>query len=150
MLADGGSARPSRLSCPARDNWCRRCDRYRTWTHDQVTVGNFGRPAEYLPAVASWLVGCVSADHIVMARPAWLVMARLPSLGCGPLRDELAGPAHPPGGRVGMVAELLCHPADAAADTELLHGTANCRGHHVSGRSVGRLQPRGEQGHAAR
>jgi len=46
-------------------------------------------------------------------------------LGCGPLGDELADPAHPPGGRVGVVAELLCHPAGAAADAKLLHGAAD-------------------------
>jgi len=33
----------SRLSLSARDNWCREGDRYRTWTHDQVTAGKFGR-----------------------------------------------------------------------------------------------------------
>jgi hypothetical protein len=36
-------------------------------------------------------------------------MSRLMSLGSEPLRDELAGPARPPGGRVRVVAELLCH-----------------------------------------
>lgn len=63
-------------------------------------------------------------------------MSRLMSLGSEPLRDQLAGPAHPPGGRVRVVAELLCHPADAAADAELLHGAADCHGHYVSGRDV--------------
>ena len=42
-------------------------------------------------------------------------MSRLPSVGCGPLGDELADPTHPPAGRVGVVAEFLCHPAGAAA-----------------------------------
>jgi hypothetical protein len=31
----------SRMSWPARDNWWQQCDRYRTWTHDQLTAGNF-------------------------------------------------------------------------------------------------------------
>jgi hypothetical protein len=30
------------MAC-SRDNWCRECDRYRTWTHHQVAVGNFRR-----------------------------------------------------------------------------------------------------------
>ena len=49
---------------------------------------------------------------------------RLLPLGCGPLGDELADPAHPRGGRVGVIAELLCHPAGAAGDAELLDGAA--------------------------
>ena len=50
----------------------------------------------------------------------WL-MGRLQPAGCGLLGDELADPAHPPGGRVRVVG-FLCHPAGAAADAELLHG----------------------------
>src|SRR5260370_820399 len=47
------------------------------------------------------------------------------------LGGELARPAHPLGGRVGVVAELLSHPAYAATDAEVLHGTSDCLGHHV-------------------
>ena len=61
---------------------------------------------------------------------------RLPPLGCGALGEELADPAHPRGGRVGVVAELLCHPAGAAADAELLDGAANGGGDYASGRGV--------------
>jgi hypothetical protein len=35
-----------------------------------------------------------------------------------------------------VVAELLGHPAGAAADAELLHGAADRGGDHVSGRGV--------------
>jgi hypothetical protein len=48
-------------------------------------------------------------------------MSVRPPRGCGLLGDELADPAHPPGGRVRVVG-FLCHPAGAAADAELLHG----------------------------
>jgi hypothetical protein len=44
---------------------------------------------------------------------------------------ELADPAHPAGGRVGVVAEFLRHPADTAATTELLHGAADGDGYHI-------------------
>jgi hypothetical protein len=63
-------------------------------------------------------------------------MSGLRPVGCGLLGDELADPAHPPSGRVGVVAELLCHPAGAAADAELLHGAADRGGYHVGGRGV--------------
>jgi len=39
----GGGSFASIASVMARDNWCRQCDRYRTWTHNQVTAGHFGR-----------------------------------------------------------------------------------------------------------
>jgi hypothetical protein len=71
-----------------------------------------------------------------MARAAWLVMVPLTVDVLRAPGDELAGLAHPPGSRVGMVAELPCHPGDAAANAELLHDVAECRGHHVSGRIV--------------
>ena len=40
----------------------------------------------------------------------------------GHLGGELADPAHALGGRVGVVAELLSHPAQAAVDPESPHG----------------------------
>jgi hypothetical protein len=49
---------------------------------------------------------------------------------------SLVDPAHPPGGRVGMVAELLGHPAGAAADAELLHGAADGGAYHGGSRGV--------------
>ena len=58
---------------------------------------------------------------------------------------ELADPAHPLGGRLGVVAELLCHPADAAAGTEPAHGAADRRGHAFGGRSGRSLRRGGEQ-----
>jgi hypothetical protein len=63
-------------------------------------------------------------------------MSGLRPVGCGLLGDELADPAHPPGGGVGVVAELLGHPAGAAAGAELLHGAADRGGYHVGGRGV--------------
>jgi hypothetical protein len=53
----------------------------------------------------------------------------------------MTSPAHPPGGRVRVVAELLCHPANAAADAELLHSAADCHGRHVSSRASGSCSP---------
>src|SRR5580704_14702348 len=47
----------------------------------------------------------------------------------GRLGGELADPGHPLSGRLGVVAELLCHPADAAAGTEPAHGATDRRGH---------------------
>ena len=40
----------------------------------------------------------------------------------GHLGGELADPPHARGGRVGVVAELLGHPAQAAVDAEPPHG----------------------------
>jgi hypothetical protein len=51
-------------------------------------------------------------------------------------------PAHPAGGRVGVVTELLCHPGDAAAEAELPQGAADRLGNHnamVDGRQVNRI-----------
>lgn len=39
---------------------------------------------------------------------------------------ELTHPAHPAGGRLRVVAELLRHPAGAATDAELLHSAVDC------------------------
>ena len=58
---------------------------------------------------------------------------------------ELADPAHPLGGRLGVVAELLCHPAGAAAGTEPAHGAAGRDGHAFGDRCVRSLQRGGEQ-----
>jgi hypothetical protein len=40
------------------------------------------------------------------------------------------------GGRVRMVAELLCHPADTATDAVRLYGAVDGLGHHFGGRGV--------------
>ncbi len=61
-------------------------------------------------------------------------------LGC-----ELADPAHALAGRVGVVAELLGHPANAAMDAEPPYGSRDCFCCHCGGRGVRLLQPRGEQ-----
>ena len=66
-------------------------------------------------------------------------------LGC-----ELADPAHPLGGRVGVVAELFGHPANAPRDAEPPHGSRDCICCHCGGRGVRSLQPRGEQRRAPR
>jgi hypothetical protein len=58
---------------------------------------------------------------------------------------ELAHPAHPAGGRVGVVAELLCHPAGAATGAELPQGPPDCLGDHGGGWGVRWLQRGGEQ-----
>ena len=65
-----------------------------------------------------------------------LISSHLLPLGCGPLGYELTDPAHPAGGRVGVVAELLCHPAGAAADAELLDGAADRGGDRAGVRGV--------------
>jgi len=44
-----------------------------------------------------------------------------------------------------MVAELLCHPADAALDAELLHGDPDRLRHHAGAQRIGPLQAGGEQ-----
>jgi hypothetical protein len=62
-------------------------------------------------------------------------MSGRPPRGCRLLGGELADPAHPPGGRVGVVAEFLCHLAGAAADAELLHGAADRGGDQIGGRA---------------
>ena len=58
---------------------------------------------------------------------------------------EAVHPAHPPGRRIGVVAELVRHPADAATHAKLLPGATDCRGYRVGGRGVGWLQSGGEQ-----
>src|SRR5260370_787134 len=68
-----------------------------------------------------------------------------PSAGGRP-GGELADPAHPLGGRLGVVAELLCHPARAAAGAEPAHGAADRLGHTFGGRCVPPLQLGGGQG----
>ena len=50
--------------------------------------------------------------------------------------DEMARPAHAAGSGIGMIAELLRHPAGAAAEAQLLHGAVDCGGYHVGGRGV--------------
>jgi hypothetical protein len=60
------------------------------------------------------------------------------------LGGELADPAHAFGGRVGVVAELLCHPAYAATDAELSHSPPDRLGHHFGGRGIRSLQFGGE------
>ena len=57
---------------------------------------------------------------------------------------ELADPAHALGGRIGVVAELLCHPAHAATDAELSHSPPDRLGHHFSRRGIRSLQFGGE------
>ena len=49
---------------------------------------------------------------------------------------ELADPAHALGGRVGVVAELLSHPADAAMDAEPPRGGRDCFCCHFGGRGA--------------
>src|SRR5262249_5616423 len=80
--------------------------------------------------------------------PALLLDRPAPATVCGQRRHlggELTDPAHALGGRVGVVAELLCHPAHAATDAELSHGLLDRLGHHFSGRGIRSLQPGGEQ-----
>ncbi len=78
---------------------------------------------------------------------------RLPSRDCimaaghaglGP-DSQLARPAHARRGSVGVVAELLGHPGDAAAHAEPPDGAVDCLGHRFGGRRVRWLQPGGEQ-----
>jgi hypothetical protein len=47
--------------------------------------------------------------------------------------EQRADPAHALGGDLGVVAELLRHPAGAAARAELPHGDPDRLGHHVGG-----------------
>jgi hypothetical protein len=49
---------------------------------------------------------------------------------------ELAHPAHPLGGHVGVVAELLRHPAGAPTGAEPSHGAGDRLGDHVGGRGI--------------
>jgi hypothetical protein len=49
---------------------------------------------------------------------------------------EPPDPPHAVGGRLGMVAELLCHAAGAAADAELPYGAADRLRHSFRGRGV--------------
>ena len=56
-----------------------------------------------------------------------------------------ARPAHARRGSVGVVAELLGHPGDAAAHAEPPDGAVDCLGHRFGGRRVRWLQPGGEQ-----
>jgi hypothetical protein len=62
----------------------------------------------------------------------------------GHLADKLPDPPHPVSGSLGVVAELLCHPAGAATAAELPHGAADHVGHRFGVRGVRSLQPRGE------
>jgi len=52
------------------------------------------------------------------------------------LDSELAHPAHPLGGRVGVIAELLRHLAGAAIGSEPLHGAGDRLGDHVGSRVI--------------
>jgi len=54
--------------------------------------------------------------------------------------EKLPDPPHPVAGRVGVVAELLGHPAGAATDAELPHGAADRLRHRSGGRRVRSLQ----------
>jgi len=54
----------------------------------------------------------------------------------GHLGGELADPPHARRGRVGVVAELLGHPAQAAVDAEAPHGGCDCLCCHGVGRGV--------------
>ena len=56
-----------------------------------------------------------------------------------------ARPAHARRGSVGVVAELLGDPGDAAAHAEPPDGAVDCLGHRFGGRRVRWLQPGGEQ-----
>ena len=56
---------------------------------------------------------------------------------------ELADPAHPLGGRLGVVTGLLGHPADAAGVAA--HGASDRRGHAFGGRSGRSLRRGGGQ-----
>src|SRR5215469_8621548 len=57
----------------------------------------------------------------------------------GDLGDELADPAHPLGGRLGVVAELLRHPDGTAPGAELPHGAGDRFGDHVGHHAAGLL-----------
>src|SRR5215471_2384839 len=59
----------------------------------------------------------------------------------GHLAGELADPAHALGGRLRVVTELLCHPADAAMDAELPHGGFDCLRYPFGARGIRSLQP---------
>ncbi len=63
----------------------------------------------------------------------------------GYLADQMPDPAHAVGGRLRMVAELLRHPARAAADAKLPHGAAHHLGQRGRGRCVRPLQLRCEE-----
>jgi len=54
----------------------------------------------------------------------------------GHLSGELADPAHALGGRVGVVAKLLSHPAQAAVNAEPPHGGRDRFCCHDGGRDV--------------
>jgi hypothetical protein len=58
------------------------------------------------------------------------------AIGQAGLGSELAHPAHPVAGRVGVIAELLRHLAGAAVGSEPLHGAGDRLGDHVSGRVI--------------
>lgn len=61
------------------------------------------------------------------------------------LGRDLADPAHSLGGRIGMVAELLRHPASAATDAEPPHGPVDGLCHPSGGQRLRRLQSGDEQ-----
>jgi hypothetical protein len=85
--------------------------------------------------------------HHVNLFPAWLLARPAHATICGQRRHlggELADPAHALGGCVGVVAELLCHPAYAATDAELPHSPLDRLGHHFGGRGIRSLQRGGK------
>jgi len=66
-------------------------------------------------------------------------------LAGGHLGGELADPAHALGGGVGVVAELLGHPAKTATDADAPHDGLDCFCCHCDARGVRALQPGREQ-----
>ena len=59
--------------------------------------------------------------------------------------EQRPNPAHALGGCLGMVAELLRHPASAAIGTELPHGDPDRLSHNAGGWRIRSLQAGGEQ-----
>ena len=52
------------------------------------------------------------------------------------MREKLSCPPHPVPGLLGVIPELLCHPARATSGAELPDGTTDRIGHRPGSRGV--------------
>jgi len=98
-----------------------------------------------------WRAGQCSQGRL-RAGPAGRGPARLPveRARAAALGGDLASPAHPPGGRIGVITELLRHTPGAALRAEPLQGGPDGRGDHAGGRGVRWLQHGRQQRRAPR